>query len=83
MKEQDKPENTARLASLDQLIQTTLPNFLNPVPSKETLRGWFDVARVPRFKSNPVARRGGGICYYSVAGVEKFLRARTMCGGVQ
>jgi hypothetical protein len=68
----------ARLATLGQLRQTTIPVFLDPVPSSETLRDWFDRAGVPRFKANPAARRGGGPVFYSVAAVEKFLRNRTM-----
>lgn len=69
-------EITARLATLDQLIETVLPNFITPVPSKDTLRRWFDEARIPRFKSNPAVPRGGGTVFYSVAGVEKFFRSR-------
>jgi hypothetical protein len=69
-------DSTARLATLDQLIATILPNFISPVPSRDTLRNWFDSANIPRFKSNPTARRGGGSCYYSVAHIEKFLRSR-------
>jgi hypothetical protein len=71
----------ARLATLDQLLQTTVPAFLTPAPSRETLRGWFDSAGVPRFKANPTARRGGGPCFYSVAAVEKLFRSRTLPGG--
>lgn len=74
-------ENTARLATLDQLIKDVLPNFIAPIPSRETLRAWFDGANVPRFKANSSARRGGGPCWYSVAGVEKFFRSRTMPAG--
>lgn len=69
---------TARLATLDQLLVTIIPAFLNPPPSRATLREWFDRAGIPRFKSNPLARRGGGPVFYSVAAVEKFLRQRTM-----
>jgi hypothetical protein len=69
---------TARLATLAQLRETILKNFLNPIPSNETLRAWFDAAKVPRFKSNPAAAKGGGPVYYSVAAVEKFLRSRTI-----
>jgi hypothetical protein len=56
------PESTctARLATLDQLVETTISNFISPVPSHETLREWFDAANIPRFKSNPTAKRGGG-----------------------
>jgi hypothetical protein len=71
----------ARLATLDQLLQTTIPVFLSPPPSRETLRAWFDAARIPRFKSNPEATCGGGPCFYSVAAVEKFFRSRTLPGG--
>jgi hypothetical protein len=73
---------TARLATLDVLLETTIPAFLSPPPSRETLRAWFDQARIPRFKANPLARRGGGQVYYSVAAVEKFLRSRTIPGGL-
>jgi hypothetical protein len=72
---------SARLATLDQLIETILPNFLSPVPSRDTLRDWFDGAGIPRFKSNPGATRGGGVVFYSVAAVEKFFRSRTLPGG--
>lgn len=73
--EPDQLRNTARMATLDQLIKDTLPLFLSPVPSKDTLRAWFDRAKVPRFKPNPSAKRGGGPVYYSVAAVEKLLRS--------
>ena len=56
----------ARLATLDGLLETVIPAFLNPPPSRETLRAWFDAARIPRFKANPSAKRGGGQVYYSV-----------------
>jgi hypothetical protein len=71
----------ARLATLDQLLQTTIPAFLSPCPSRETLRAWFDAAGIPRFKSNPTAQRGGGPCFYSIPAVEKFFRSRTLPGG--
>lgn len=69
---------SARLATLDQLVKTLIPAYLTPIPSHETLRDWFDTARIPRFKANPGARRGGGPVFYSVAAVEKFLQARTL-----
>jgi hypothetical protein len=69
------------LATLDELLRTTLPLFLSPLPSRETVRGWLDAAKVPRFKSNPAAKRGGGPCWYSVSHVEKLLRSRTLPGG--
>jgi len=70
----------ARLATLDQLIENTIPLFLNPVPSRATLRDWFDAAKIPKFKANPAAKRGGGPCFYQTAGVEKFFRSRMMAG---
>lgn len=75
---QNKFHSTARLASLDGLLETVIPAFLSPPPSRETLRDWFDGARIPRFKANPTAKRGGGPVYYSVAAVEKFLQTRTL-----
>ncbi len=72
---------TARLATLPQLEKTVLPNFIDPIPTRETLRDWFDAAGIPRFKPNPTAKRGGGACYYSVSAVEKFFRGRTIPGG--
>ena len=73
-----KQNPTARLATLEQLVQTLIPAYLTPTPSHETLREWFDEARIPRFKANPTAKRGGGPVYYSVAAVEKFLQTRTL-----
>lgn len=72
--------SNARLATLDELLKTTVPAFLSPSPSRDTLRTWLDDAKVPRFKANPLATRGGGPCYYQVAGVEKLLRSRTLPG---
>jgi len=69
---------SARLATLDTLRETTLAVFLNPVPSADVLRHWFDAANIPRFKANPTAKRGGGPVFYSVAHVEKFFRSRTL-----
>jgi hypothetical protein len=71
-------EMTARLASLDVLLETVVPQFFSPPPSRLALRTWLDDARIPRFKTNPLAKRGGGSVFYSVAHVEKFFRARTM-----
>ena len=51
---------SARLATLNQLLQTVIPEYLTPAPSAFTLRVWFDKARIARFKSNPTAKRGGG-----------------------
>ena len=70
--------NLARMATLEQLEKTIVPAFLNPPPSRDTLRDWFDTARIPRFKNNPSARRGGGPVYYQVSAVEKYLQGRTL-----
>jgi hypothetical protein len=70
----------ARAATLDELLKTTVPAFLTPSPSRDTLRSWLDDAKVPRFKANPLATRGGGPCYYQVAGVEKLLRSKMFPG---
>lgn len=73
--EQKQP--TARTATLEQLRRNTLALYLNPIPCDETIRRWFDAARIPRLKANPLAKRGGGPVYYRVADVEKFLQKRT------
>jgi hypothetical protein len=73
----------ARLATIDVLLQTTFPAFFSPPPSRESLREWFDRARIPRFKANSLARRGGGTVYYSVPAVEKFFRFRVIPGGLE
>jgi len=70
--------SSARLATINQLLQTVIPAYLTPAPSAFTLRVWFDKERIPRFKSNPSAKRGGGTVFYSVAAVEKFLQSRTL-----
>jgi hypothetical protein len=77
-----QPQSSARLATLEKLRETTLAVYLDPVPTNETLRAMFDAARIPRFKSNPSAKRGGGPVFYSVAAVEKYFRSRTLPGGV-
>jgi hypothetical protein len=69
-----------RLATLEELLQNVIPLFLSPVPSRCTIRRWLDAAKVPRFKSNPSAKRGGGHCYYQVAAVEKMMRSRMLPG---
>jgi len=76
----ESKRSTARLATLDELIQSPLQDFLAPVPCKATLRDWFDRNHVQRMKANPSARRGGGPNYYSRADVEKLLRSRMMPG---
>ena len=68
--------------TLPELTVHVLPNFIQPVPSKETLRSWFDRARVPRIKNNPGARRGGGPTYYSVSHIEKLLRGQALPGRI-
>ena len=69
---------TAKLESLDQLIANTLPKLISPVPCKEVLRAWFDEANIPRLKTNPGAKRGGGTVFYSVMAVENFFREMTV-----
>ena len=71
---------TARLASLDDLIENTLPVFISRIPCKLTLRTWFNDAQIPRVKANPSAKRGGGYVFYSVAHVEKYFRSRMLPG---
>ncbi len=71
--DQIAPHN-ARAATIDELLTNTVPNYLAPPPSRDTLRSWLDEARIPRFKSNPTAKRGGGRVYYNVAAVEKLFR---------
>ena len=73
-----EPKQTARLATIDRLRETTIALFLDPVPGRDSLRQMFDAAAIPRFKSNPSAKRGGGTVFYSVAAVEKFLRGTTV-----
>jgi hypothetical protein len=69
---------SARLATLTIILETIVPNFLQPVPNRLTVKRWLDDARIPRFKANVTASRGGGVVYYSVPAVEKFFRARIM-----
>lgn len=70
--------SNVRLASLKKLREEILPNLIAPVPTEETLRAWFDSANIPRLKSNPTAKRGGGHCFYSVPAVEKYFRNRML-----
>jgi len=67
-------ETPTRLMTLDELRSTVLPLFLTPIPCSATLRRWFNVAKIPRLKSNPCAMRGGGPVRYSVAHVENYFK---------
>jgi hypothetical protein len=71
----NEPNTQARAATLDELLANVVPLFLSPVPKRDTFRGLLERRNVPKFKSNPLAKRGGGPCYYSVPAVEKLLRA--------
>lgn len=51
-----------------------MPSYLDPVPTKRTLKAWFKRANVSFMKANPNARNGGGVVWYSVAEVERMLR---------
>jgi hypothetical protein len=66
----------ARLATMEEILLSILPLWLDPPPTSATLRGWFDDDRVQRLKANPHAKRGGGPVYYLVADVERCLRNR-------
>jgi len=72
--------STARVATMGQIRSNVVAAYMDPPPSVETLRRWFDDSRIPRMKANPSAKRGGGPVYYSVPAVEKLLRARTLAG---
>ncbi len=61
-------------ATLDAICSEIVPLFITPIPSRETVRDWLDNANIPRFKSNPTAKRGGGPVYYSVAAVKEFFK---------
>ena len=76
-------EQTARLATLGQLLETTFAAHLSPVPSREAARDWLDQARIPRLKANPRAKRGGGVVYYQVCAVERMLRGRLLPGRIR
>lgn len=73
-----KAANRARMASIPELQKSLIINWLNPIPCVDTLRDWFDREKIPRFKASPLAKRGGGTVYYSVAHVEKLLQRRTV-----
>lgn len=64
----------ARAATLKDMRENLLPQFLSPVPSDETLREWFKRAGIPALKANPLAKRGGGKVFYSTSAVEKLMR---------
>jgi hypothetical protein len=69
---------STRLASLAKIREEIVPLYLDPAPALDTLRYWFDQAKIPQFKCNPTAKRGGGTVYYSVPHVEKFFRNRVL-----
>jgi hypothetical protein len=72
---------TARMAWLDVIQKEVVPQFIQPTPCRAPLKKRFK--NLPRFKSNPCAKRGGGTLFYNVAGVERFLKQRTLPGAGQ
>jgi len=72
------PTPAARVATIEQIRSNVIAAYMDPPPSVETLRRWFDDSRIPRMKANPSAKRGGGPVYYSVMAVENMLRDRTL-----
>ena len=74
----EKAPIKARLATIDELLKTVFPLYFSPLPARCTAREWLEKAKIPRFKQNPLAKRGGGPVFYSVAAVEKFLDRNTM-----
>lgn len=73
----------ARLATLEALQKGLLAAWLDPLPCKLTIRKLLDENHVPRLKSNPSAKRGGGFVYYSVSAVEKLLKNSMLPGRVE
>ncbi len=67
-------QTKAKLATVDELMKTLVPSYLDPVPTKRTLKEWFKRANISFLKANPNARNGGGVVWYSVAEVERMLR---------
>lgn len=67
-------QTKARLATVEELRKTLVPAYLDPVPTKRTLKEWFKRANISFLKANPAARNGGGVVWYSVAEVERMLR---------
>ena len=75
MAETQVPQNQ-RLATIEQLQAGCIGVHFNPIPTVATLRNWLTKARIPRFKTNAAAVRGGGVCYYSVPHVERLICAK-------
>jgi hypothetical protein len=78
MENENKSSSNARALTLAVIHREFATQHFQPVPCIETLRSWLDAANIPRFKANPLAKRGGGPCYYSMSHVEKFFRSRTI-----
>lgn len=71
----------ARLATVDELLEKLVPQYLTPVPSRRAFIEWLGRAGVDRLKANPTAKRGGGACWYHVSQVERLLRQRAGMAG--
>ena len=57
------------LITMDALIRERLPDLVKPVPSKKTLSRWFRAAGIGYYKANMRCTHGGGVHYFSDAGV--------------
>jgi hypothetical protein len=72
---QNNAKVSPRFQSLAQLKPGLFAGYFDPLPSDFSLRQFLLRHRVPFIKTNPVAKRGGGACFYSVAATEKALRS--------
>jgi hypothetical protein len=73
----------ARMMTTNELLTRVFPNFISPVPTKRALAEMLHRHRIPFWKSNVAAARGGGPVYWQVSAVERLLRqtVTTTMGG--
>jgi hypothetical protein len=64
------------------LREGLLKAWLSTVPCSITLTKWFDENKIPRIKSNPSAKRGGGSVFWSVSHIEKLLTRSLLPGRI-
>lgn len=67
-----------RARTLNDICENVVPLYFSPPPCRMTIYRLLRAAKVPKFKTNLSAKRGGGRAFYSMPVVEKLFQQRVV-----
>ena len=73
-------KDVPRLATVDQILKTVVPKYMDPPISRRGLIAMLKKHNVTNMKANPNAQRGGGVVWYSSREVESIFT--NLCGDI-